>query len=159
MPPPAGNSNTAPTISGLAAEQTLLRDSSSEPIGFQIGDAESDAADLRVTVSSSNEALLPAAAVQLSGEGASRTLLLTPELGKSGSTQVSLSVTDPEGLTTRYQLALVVTAKTQSLREFTLESIEASPDSEPAELGGHQWTDTGANDPSAYDPVLAAIAD
>jgi hypothetical protein len=159
MPPPSGNSNTAPAISGLAADQTLLKDSSSEPIAFEIGDAESDAAELQVSVTSSNEAVLPVAGIQLSGEGASRTLLLTPEIGKSGSTDVTVSVKDPEGLAATHRLALQVTTERESLREFTIASIDASPDSEPAEVAGHTWTDTGADDPAAYDPVLATIAE
>ncbi len=159
QPPPMGNSNTAPGISGLAAKSSVLQDGSSEPIAFEVSDAEADASALRVTVSSSNPELLRVAGISIGGNDRERTLLLTPQPGRSGTATITVSATDPEGLSANRALSLTVTTREESFRNFAVATIGAAPDSQPAEVAGHAWMDTATNDPSAFDGVLSAIAE
>ena len=89
-PPPA---NTAPTVSDVANRSTN-KSTSTGAINFTIGDAESTAASLAVTATSSNSDLVPPSGVVLGGTGATRTVTLTPSTGKVGLTTVSLAVSD-----------------------------------------------------------------
>jgi len=59
-----------------------------------VGDAETPAASLRISAASSNTSLVPNAGITLGGSGASHTVKVTPATGKTGSAQVTLSVSD-----------------------------------------------------------------
>jgi VCBS repeat-containing protein len=85
--------NAPPTISDIA-NQTISEDGSTGPIGFTVGDAETAAASLLVTASSSNPALVPNANIVLGGGGASRTVTATPLANQSGSATITVTVSD-----------------------------------------------------------------
>jgi hypothetical protein len=84
--------NDAPTISDVA-DQTIDEDSAAAAIPFTIGDAETVAGNLIVTVDSSNTSLGPLA-LNLGGSGANRTLNVTPGANIFGVTTITLSVSD-----------------------------------------------------------------
>ncbi len=86
-------SNTPPTIGSVAA-QTDAAGVASAPVAFTVGDAQTAAASLTVTASSSNTALVPNANIVLGGSGASRTVAVTPAAGQSGTAVVTLTVSD-----------------------------------------------------------------
>lgn len=158
-PNPPMSSNTAPGVAGLAGKSTVLQDGSSEPIAFQVSDAETDPSALRVTVSSSNPALVRVAGISIGGNGGERTLLLTPQPGRSGTATITVSASDPEGLRASRTLALTVTTRETSFRDFATTTFAASSQSQPAEVAGHTWKDKATNDPAAFDPVLSSIAE
>jgi hypothetical protein len=89
----AAHGNLSPTISGIA-DQSCDRDGSVGPIPFTIGDYETPADQLAVTVSSGNLSLLPLAGIALSGTGAQRELTLTPAAGQTGIATVTVQVSD-----------------------------------------------------------------
>jgi hypothetical protein len=159
MPPPAGSSNVAPTITGLAASESLPQSSGGNPIAFQIADAETAAGQLEVSVSSSNEELIPVAGVAVAGNEGKRSLILWPEPGKSGTADITVSVKDAGGLVTTQTLPLTVTGQEQSFRDFALASMNDSEDAEPADLAGYSWVDKEENDPAAFDSVLSSVAE
>ena len=86
---------TAPTISAVG-DATIAEDTSSAPIAFTIGDAQTPAASLTVTASSNATALVPntAGALALGGSGANRTLVVTPTANQFGSATITLTVSD-----------------------------------------------------------------
>lgn len=86
-------SGTAPTISSIA-NVSVTQDTSSAPIGFTVGDAETPASNLVVTATSNNLTLLPSAGLALGGSGASRTITLTPAPGQTGTANVTVTVSD-----------------------------------------------------------------
>jgi hypothetical protein len=159
MPPPAGSSNAAPTVTGLAASQSLPQSSVSNPIAFEIGDAETAPGQLEVSVSSSNEELLPVAGIEVSGNDAKRVQLLSPEAGQSGTAEVGVSVKDAGGLVTTQKLALTVTAEEHSFRDFAIASFSAPADAKPAQVAGYDWVDLERNNPAAFDAVLGSVAE
>ncbi|MEQ1752349.1 MAG: PA14 domain-containing protein, partial [Prosthecobacter sp.] len=85
--------NTAPTISNVI-DTEISEDSANSVIAFTVGDSETAASSLPVSVSSSNNLLLPNANITLSGTGSSRTVTLTPVLNQTGTATITLSVTD-----------------------------------------------------------------
>lgn len=85
--------NAPPAISPLA-RRTIASGSMSPPLGFSVSDRETASADLTVTASSSNPALLPISGIVFGGQGANRTVTLTPATGQSGRTEVRVSVSD-----------------------------------------------------------------
>jgi hypothetical protein len=85
--------NDAPTISNIA-DQSINEDGSTGALAFTVGDAETAAANLTVTATSSNPTLVPAGGLVLGGSGASRTITVTPAAGQSGSALVTVTVSD-----------------------------------------------------------------
>ncbi len=85
--------NTAPVISDIA-DINATAGASIAPAAFAIGDAETTADSLQLSITSSNSALLPASAATISGSGTNRTLTLSPLAGQSGTTTVTVSVSD-----------------------------------------------------------------
>ncbi len=85
--------NEGPSITAVA-DQTLDEDQSSGPLTFTIGDSETNASGLLVTASSSNPAVVGSGGITLSGSGAQRTVTVVPEANQSGSSVVTLTVSD-----------------------------------------------------------------
>ncbi|MGE3309235.1 MAG: tandem-95 repeat protein [Limisphaerales bacterium] len=85
--------NRPPTISDIA-DQAINEDTSTGPLAFTVGDAETAVANLTVQASSSNTTLVPNANVVLGGSGASRTVTVTPAANQSGTTVVTVTVSD-----------------------------------------------------------------
>lgn len=75
-------------------DRTVAAGSPSAPINFGVFDVETAAENLIVNVSSSDQALIPDGAIQLSGTGALRTIVVTPEALMSGSVTLTVTVTD-----------------------------------------------------------------
>ncbi|MGV3589591.1 MAG: gliding motility-associated C-terminal domain-containing protein [Adhaeribacter sp.] len=97
-----------PTISSINPV-SVCQNTTSAAIPFTIGDAETAATALTVTVSSSNPNLIPAANVILGGAGANRTLTLSPAAGQYGSATLTITVTDADGDSKSTNLAVTVT--------------------------------------------------
>ena len=100
---------TAPTISDVGNRSTLEGTATSS-IAITIGDAETPAASLVLTGSSSNTALVPNANLVFGGSGTSRTLIVTPAAGQSGSAIITLTVTDGDLMTASDTFLLTVNA-------------------------------------------------
>ena len=98
-----------PTISGIAT-QTILEDSNTGALAVTISDFESATTNLVLTATSSNTNLVRATGLTLGGSGGSRTILCTPIANSNGVTTITLTVTDPDGLTASTSFTLNVTA-------------------------------------------------
>ena len=82
-----------PTITAIGP-QTTDQGTPTSPIAFTIGDAESLPGDLTVSGTSSNTTLVPNANIVFSGNGADRTIVITPAPGLSGSATITITVSD-----------------------------------------------------------------
>ena len=100
-------SNTAPTISGLT-NITIFQDTSIGPIPFNVSDTESSGGNPPLSATSANPTLLPDQNIVFGGSGSNPTLTLTPAAGQTGSSAVSVIVTDPGGLTATNNFTLTV---------------------------------------------------
>ena len=98
----------APTLSDIAPV-LLAEDTGSGPIAFTVTDPDTDPADVVVTASSSNQAVVAAGGVTLAGTGANRTVAIQPVANASGQTTITLTASDgAETATTT--IAVTVTA-------------------------------------------------
>lgn len=99
-----------PTISDIA-DQAINEDSSTGALSFTVADPNSsDLSKLTVTATSSNTALVSAGGILLAGNGANRSLTITPEADQFGSTTITVTVTDPDGEAASDSFALTVSA-------------------------------------------------
>ena len=85
--------NDLPTISTIAT-QTIQEDSSTEALNFSVGDLETNPENLTVTAASSNSTLIPKDNIQIEGQGANRTISITPAPDEFGSATISVTVND-----------------------------------------------------------------
>ena len=85
--------DTAPTISGIGS-QNVTSGQSTPAIPFTIGDAETSAGSLTLSASSTATSLVPNGNIVLGGSGVNRTVTVTPAAGKTGSTQITITVSD-----------------------------------------------------------------
>ena len=105
----ASDGNTLPTLSEMS-DRFVVEGSTTGEIPFTVGDSETAASDLIVTATSSNPSVLPNANIVLGGSGANRTISLTSILGQTGSTTITVTVTDAGGLQASDTFVLTVVA-------------------------------------------------
>lgn len=85
--------NDAPTISDLA-NQVTNEDVAVGPVSFVVGDVETPAANLTLSASSANSSLIPVANIVFSGSGALRRVTITPAANLTGSSLITITVSD-----------------------------------------------------------------
>jgi hypothetical protein len=90
-PPPPGGPTISTSDSVLAAS---IGDPTNPSLGVTVGDPSFDASQLTVTATSSNAAVAPTADVSVTGDGADRTLTVTP--AGVGDSTITLTVTAPD---------------------------------------------------------------
>jgi len=87
--------NTPPIISAIS-NQTNNQNITVGPLAFTVSDAETPGANLVVSGVSSNVTLVPNSALIFSGTNGNRFLTFTPATSQSGTTFITLTVTDDE---------------------------------------------------------------
>jgi extracellular elastinolytic metalloproteinase len=127
--------NMAPTISSVAGQSTS-EDTATDAIAFTVSDAETQAANLTVSGSSSNTTLVPNAALTFGGSGSNRTVRATPAADQSGSATITLTVSDGN-VTTSTAFALTVAAVNDPP---TTSAIAAQTTTEGAATGAIAFT-------------------
>jgi uncharacterized delta-60 repeat protein len=128
--------NRAPTATPVP-NQTTPAGTAVGPVAFTVGDAETPAGQLKVTVTSSDEALFPASGVVVGGTGAGRTLTVTPAAGKTGSATLTVTVEDAGGQRAQSTFTVLVDAPSPML------------------VGYPQFAVGGATAATLYDPDRA----
>jgi hypothetical protein len=99
--------NARPTISAILS-RSINEDTTVGPIAFTIADIETPEAALELVASSSNPTLIPNGNILLGGADASRTFTITPAANESGSSVITISVTDELGATTNRMFTVTV---------------------------------------------------
>lgn len=102
---PSGG-NSPPTCT-QPADVTIDQASVTSPVSFTIGDADTDADALHVTLSSSDPVLLPRARLQLSRDGSACHIVATPVPTLSGQSTITIAVSDGQATTERSFLVTV----------------------------------------------------
>jgi dienelactone hydrolase len=122
-PPVAPAVNHRPSISRIP-DVEAAPGSAVPPIAFAVEDPETPASALTVTARSSNEALLPASAIAISGGDGARTIDLAPRPGETGTATVTVTVDDGERTTaTSFVLGVA-----EALAGNTSPVLQALPD-------------------------------
>ncbi len=83
--------NDMPTITDIGNVK-IDEDTSTDAIGFTIGDSATSAGSLIVSGKSSNQSLVPDANIVFGGSGASRTVMVTPAANQFGTATITVSV-------------------------------------------------------------------
>ena len=125
-----GGGGGTPTPAALAA----LPDSATvqgEPAQIDIGITGSVAADLLLSASSSNQALVPNGGLTFSGSGAQRSLTANPLPGQSGSTVITVTLSNSLGVldTEAFTLTVQASDSTGFQLQRTLIASDASESS------------------------------
>ena len=110
------NVNDAPEISDIVRSATIIsltgltidEDVNADAISFSITDV--DDTNLTVTLESSNITLLPLTNIDYTCTNGSCALSLTPVINESGTSIITVTVTDPQGLSASNAFDLTVTA-------------------------------------------------
>ncbi|WP_317130600.1 T9SS type B sorting domain-containing protein [Bizionia gelidisalsuginis] len=95
-----GSANASPTISNISNITDCPETAIVGPLNFTIGDIESNSSDLIVSATSSNISLIPNANISLGGSDENRVITLTPNSNESGTSTITVKVTDEEGAMT-----------------------------------------------------------
>ena len=95
-----GPANASPTVSNITDISTCPNTTIIGPLNFTVGDAESNASDLIVSATSSNSSLIPNSNIALGGTDENRFISLTPIGGETGTSTITINVTDEDSLTT-----------------------------------------------------------
>jgi hypothetical protein len=85
-----------PTITAVG-DALLNEGGATGSLGFIVGDVETAPANLLVTATSSNPALVPTDNISLAGSGTNRTISVTPAAHASGEVIITMTVTDELG--------------------------------------------------------------
>ena len=88
--------NSLPTISTIS-DQVLCANGTPAPVNFVVSDLETPVANLTLTATSSNAALLPVSNISFTGTTGSRTMSYTTVSGEFGTSTITLTVTDSDG--------------------------------------------------------------
>jgi len=102
---PSAN-NIAPTIADTA--DTSIAFNSTLSLSIALADADTNSGNLSLSGSSSNSSLLNDSGIVVSGSGSMRTVVLTPTVGKSGSSTITLTVNDNAGGSAQDRFVLTV---------------------------------------------------
>jgi len=85
--------NDAPTITGLP-NQVTPQDVATSVLPIVVSDIESDAGTLTLSFSSSNTTLVTPGSVTFGGSGATRSVMIAPAAGRSGTAVATITVSD-----------------------------------------------------------------
>ncbi len=99
--------NQPPTLTAVPDQRIADPTRPLGPILFTVGDDLTPAGAVRVTATSSDPAVVPDGGLVVAGDGADRTLTVTPT-GRAGTAVITLVATDASGLTGRRAFTLTV---------------------------------------------------
>jgi hypothetical protein len=151
-PPPAANS--APVIYGIT-DRNSDQDTVVGPIEFGVSDRETDASMLMVAAAVDGTSVVPADGIALAGNGAVRTITLTPLEAATGSVKVTVTVTDAQGLASTRSFRVAVNAHNVSIRETALTTFARAGSDEPTTINGITFIQD-ADDPAIFEPLIGA---
>jgi hypothetical protein len=103
--------NTAPTMTTVNAVTKCQFDTLS-PVSLIVADTETSVSNLTLTASSSNTTLLPNSNISIGVNGAQRTLLFSPIANQTGTTTITLQLTDTNGLSSTQSFMLSILPST-----------------------------------------------
>lgn len=100
--------NPVPSISFLS-DRAISVNTNSGPLPFIVGDPVYAASLLSVRAVSANPNLVPQSGLVLAGSSSNRTLTVTPSLDRIGSALITVTVSNPAGMTASSPFMLIVT--------------------------------------------------
>ncbi len=131
--------NDPPTISAISS-RSIACNTSTGAIAFTIGDPETPASSLTLSVKSDNPALIPPAGLIFGGSGANRTLTVVPSANRSGSAMVTVNVADESLETSRtFQISVTPAPEYTAVASGTLDAPATWPGVLPTVGDANNW--------------------
>ena len=152
-PPPAPPAPQAPQIAGLT-DQSLPQDTSTPVLSFDVSDNDSGPVNVTVTAESSDTNLIPATGIVLGGNGATRTLQITPAAEAFGMGTITIRAVDPGGLSAQQVIRVSVNPVYVSFRDTVIDVFGRGENGEQRSLRGFTFTGDADDDPAAFDQLL-----
>ena len=149
--------SSPPTIS-LISSQTINRNSSTTALGFTISDVQTPAAGLILNVVSSDTILMPRSRIVLAGSDNNRTIQLTPVLGKSGNSQITISVTDTDNLTSSTNFSFTVDSQDPTIGVLPDQIINVNSSTQARNFAVRSGVTTSSITASSSNPSLVPTA-
>lgn len=151
-PPPMANA--APVVAAIA-DVTIGQDTVVGPLQFAIGDDATPANLLVVTAAIDGTSPFPADGVAVGGDGATRSVTLTPLEAATGTADVRIMVADAQGAMTTRAFRITVNARDASVREAVTSTFAKKEDDEATTLNGFTFTQD-ADDPETFAALVGA---
>lgn len=108
--------NDAPRITQIE-DQAILANASTGPLTFTVSDVDDVPTELVVTAVSSNPGLVSDENIRIDGDAGTRTLVVTPKPDQSGTSRITLTVSDGALTTTStFELSVALPATIQGLK-------------------------------------------
>jgi hypothetical protein len=149
---PQPMANTAPAISAIS-DRSVDQDTVVGPIEFSVSDSETPASQLTVIAGVGGTSVFPADGLTLAGNGAVRSITLTPFEATTGIANITLTVIDGEGVRTARSFQVTVNARNASIRDWTLTTFAKAESDEVTAMNGYTFTQD-ADDPAIFQPLI-----
>jgi hypothetical protein len=146
--------NAAPQIAAIS-DRNIDQDTVAGPIELSVSDRESEAGTLTVAAIADSTSVFPMDGVVLEGNGAMRTLTLTPLEAATGVATITVSVADPQGATATRAFKVSVNARNASMRDAALNTFALADSADPIAVNGMTWLQD-ADDPVLFEALLGA---
>lgn len=151
-PPPPPAVNMAPAVSTIA-NVTANQDTVVGPVEFGVTDDGTPANQLTVVAMVDGTTLFPADGVVLGGTGATRNVTLTPFEATTGTANVTIRVTDAQGLATTRSFMVTVNAQVASIKDSVFSTFAKGDADAATTLNGFTFTQD-ADDAAAFAALL-----
>ncbi len=117
------------TISAIP-DQIIGLNESTGPLPFTVNDTTTPAEDLVVTVSADDDSVFPLSGILLQGGGVNRTVTVTPALDQSGTTTITLTVSNSAGQTqsTSFEVRVNTAPELGDIPDQTIDIADGSLD-------------------------------
>ena len=127
--PPVAPANTAPTVAALT--DASVQEGMPLTASVTVADKETAVAQLSVSATSSNSALIDSSGLALTGSGATRSLTLTPRAGATGMSTITVTVVDAQGASASASFVLTVQPAPSAAPSVTISNGPAASTSDP----------------------------
>jgi predicted small lipoprotein YifL len=142
-----------PSLS-VIGDQSIDQDSPTAPIPFSVDDRETAAGSLAVTVTSSDTGIVAADGLVLGGDGASRTLTITPVEAAFGTASITLSAKDGAGQSVSRTFGVTVKPVFVSFTKFTSDTYATDENADVRPLKGFTLDTDADENPGAFDSLF-----
>lgn len=136
--------NQPPTLGSIPDQQ--IDGNGSLALTLTVADDQTASDALTLMVTSDDPTLFPAAGLVLGGTGGTRSLEITPTADSLGTAQVSVTLSDADGLQNTQQFRVDVTAVDTPLAGFVRDLFAADENDDPMLINALNLVDDAAGD-------------
>lgn len=129
--------NVGPVI-GTIADQSVTANGTAD-VPFTVSDDRTAPANLQISAASDAPGLVGPAGLRLDGSGSARTLAITPEPDRVGSTVVTITATDAAGLSSSASFLLTVEPLAASFTSVFREAFVRDRTADPQPINHLQF--------------------